>query len=224
MRNIKHKLLVMSGKGGVGKSTVALQIALGLKQLNFKVGLLDIDLCGPSIPTMLQIEDKHVYQCQEGWMPVYPDEDDQRFAVMSVGFFLKSRNDPVIWRGPKKTAMIKQLLNDVRWGDLDYLIIDTPPGTSDEHLAIVQSLKDFGPCEAVLVTSPQIISVGEVRREITFCKKTQVEIIGIIENMSGYTCPHCSECTNLFSKEGGERLANYFNILFLVFYKFYKFT
>lgn len=124
---VKHVILVMSGKGGVGKSTVATQLAMAFRDGGHKVGLLDIDLCGPSIPHMLGLESNDVYQADEGWVPIYTDAD-KRFAVMSIGFLLKNRNDAVIWRGPKKTTMIRQFLNDVQWDDLDYLFIDTPPG------------------------------------------------------------------------------------------------
>lgn len=212
--NIKHIILVLSGKGGVGKSTVSIKLALGLKEKGFKVGLLDTDLCGPSIPTVLQIEGKSVYQCNEGWVPVYMDEE-KRLVVMSIGFFLNNRNDAVIWRGPKKNAMIGQFVRDVYWGGLDYLVIDTPPGTSDEHMSVVQAVKPLNPDGVVLVTTPQTAAVADVRREVTFCKKVGLNIIGVVENMSGFTCPHCQECTNIFSKGGGQSLAEYFQIPFL---------
>lgn len=125
--NVKHVILVMSGKGGVGKSTVSTQLAMAFRDAGHKVGLLDIDLCGPSIPLMLGLESSDVYQADGGWVPIYTDAE-KRFGVMSIGFLLKNRNDAVIWRGPKKTAMIRQFLNDVQWGELDYLVIDTPPG------------------------------------------------------------------------------------------------
>nr|CAI5828175.1 unnamed protein product [Callosobruchus analis] len=224
LENIKHIILVLSGKGGVGKSTVSTQLALTLKEKGYKVGLLDIDLCGPSIPYLLQLEGKDVHQAEGGWVPVYTDED-QKLAVMSIGFLLNDRNSAVVWRGPKKTAMVKQFLTDVLWGDLDFLIIDTPPGfywkktkilgTSDEHITVMENLKAVKCDGAVIVTTPQSIAIEDVRKEITFCKKTGISVLGIIENMSGYVCPHCTECTNIFSTGGGQSLAQLANVPFL---------
>ncbi|EFX87939.1 hypothetical protein DAPPUDRAFT_230298 [Daphnia pulex] len=212
--NVKHVFLVLSGKGGVGKSTVSTQLALTLQNCGFKVGLLDIDLCGPSIPRMLGLENSAVHQCAQGWVPVYTSPE-QTLGVMSVGFLLENKDDPVVWRGPKKTAMIKQFLTDVYWQDLDYLIIDTPPGTSDEHISVLENLKTVKCDGAILVTTPQAVAVGDVRRELTFCKKTGLNVIGILENMCGYVCPHCSECTNIFSYGGGESLAEMGKVPFL---------
>ncbi|XP_044734496.1 cytosolic Fe-S cluster assembly factor NUBP2 homolog [Chrysoperla carnea] len=211
---VKHIILVLSGKGGVGKSTISTQLALSLKDLDYKVGLLDIDLCGPSVPYLLQLEGSEIHQCPEGWVPVYTDKD-QKLAVMSIGFLLKNRNDAVIWRGPKKTAMIKQFLDDVYWQDLDYLIIDTPPGTSDEHISVMENLKTVKCDGAVIVTTPQEMAIEDVRKEITFCKKTGIPVLGIIENMSGFVCPTCSECTNIFSSGGGQALAELTEVPFL---------
>lgn len=204
--NIKHIILILSGKGGVGKSTVSTQLALTLVEKGFKVGLLDVDLCGPSIPYLLQLEGSDVHQADAGWVPVYADEQ-QNLAVMSIGFLLNNRNNAVVWRGPKKTAMVKQFLTDVCWGDLDYLIIDTPPGTSDEHITVMENLKTVKCDGAIIVTTPQQMSIEDVRKEITFCRKTGIPIVGLVENMSGFVCPHCTECTNIFSKGGGEALA-----------------
>ncbi|CAG0913783.1 unnamed protein product [Notodromas monacha] len=188
---VKGILLVLSGKGGVGKSTVSAQLACGLQARGFKVGLLDIDLCGPSIPRMLSLEGNVVHQSDDGWIPVYTD-DTKTLGVMSIGFLTKSRDEPVIWRGPKKTAMIRQFLQDVCWGELDWLVIDTPPGTSDEHITIAENLRDVPNCRAVLVSTSQMVAVNDVRREITFCRKLSIPMVGIIENMSGYVCPNCS--------------------------------
>ncbi|KAF5287513.1 hypothetical protein FQA39_LY04141 [Lamprigera yunnana] len=209
--NVKHIILIVSGKGGVGKSTVSTQLALTLKERNFKVGLLDIDLCGPSVPYLLNLEGKSVHQHDNGWLPVYTDAD-QKFAVMSIGFLLNDRNSAVVWRGPKKTAMVRQFLSDVCWGDLDYLIIDTPPGTSDEHITIMENLKNVKCDGAIVITSPQEVAIEDVRKEITFCNKTGIPIIGLVENLSGYVCPHCSECTNIFSSGGAASLATYTNV------------
>ncbi|EDO38107.1 predicted protein [Nematostella vectensis] len=214
LRSVKHIILVLSGKGGVGKSTVATQLSWALYNQGNKVGLLDIDLCGPSIPRMMNVENNDVHQCSDGWVPVYTGPD-QRLGVMSIGFLLHSKEDAVVWRGPKKNAMIKQFLSDVCWGDIDYLIIDTPPGTSDEHITVVENLKTCHPDGAILVTTPQGVAISDVRREITFCKKTKIPVLGIVENMSGFVCPHCSECTNVFSKGGGEALAKECEVPFL---------
>lgn len=191
-----------------------------------QVGLLDIDLCGPSVPRMLGLQDCDVIQGTNGWIPVHvplenksSDEDhaDGSLHVMSVGFLQSNPNNAVIWRGPKKNAMIRQFVTGVEWPSLDYLVIDTPPGTSDEHISIVESLTEAGhpPDGAILVTTPQGIAVADVRREVTFCRQGKIPIVGIIENMSGYVCPHCQECTNVFSKGGGQKLASYADIPFL---------
>ncbi|XP_053607738.1 cytosolic Fe-S cluster assembly factor Nubp2 homolog [Plodia interpunctella] len=214
LEQVKRIILVLSGKGGVGKSTVSTQLALTLKEKGFKVGLLDVDLCGPSVPYILNLEGQSIHQGTEGWIPVYLDKE-QKLGVMSIGFLLKSRNDAVVWRGPKKTSMIKQFLEDVCWQDLDYLIIDTPPGTSDEHITVMENLRQVPHCSAVIVTTPQEVAIEDVRKEITFCRKTGIPILGIIENMCGYVCPSCTECTNIFSSGGGKSLADITKIQFL---------
>ncbi|KAL3316114.1 Nucleotide-binding protein 2 [Cichlidogyrus casuarinus] len=220
LAGVKSIVLVLSGKGGVGKSTVATQLAVNLWKKGLKVGILDVDLCGPSIPRMMGLEDEEVYQGVQGWMPVYADKlHDKRMAVMSLSFVMPDKNVAVIWRGPRKTGMIEQLLNKlVCWGELDYLIIDTPPGTSDEHLTCIEVIQQEAASKltgAVLVTTPQRISLCDVRREITFCQQTNLPIIGIVENMSGYLCPHCTECTRIFSQGGGEQLAKDKSLPFL---------
>eukprot|EP00118_Oscarella_pearsei_P003123 m.13052 g.13052 ORF g.13052 m.13052 type:complete len:253 (+) comp24461_c0_seq1:119-877(+) len=148
------------------------------------------------------------------WIPVYCDES-QRLAVMSIAFLLASRDDAIVWRGPKKNAMIKQFLKDVYWGELDYLVIDTPPGTSDEHITVVENLIPCQPDGAILVTTSQGVATADVRREVSFCRKTKLPILGIVENMSGYICPHCTHCTNVFSRGGGEELAAHAGVPFL---------
>ncbi|KAJ3096260.1 Nucleotide-binding protein 2 [Phlyctochytrium planicorne] len=205
--NIKHILLVLSGKGGVGKSTVTAELALTLwNRGTRKVGILDVDLTGPSMPRILGLQNRQVHQGTNGWIPVWADREGG-LRCMSIGFLLKGKDDAVVWRGPKKT--------DVVWGDLDYLIIDTPPGTSDEHISLMEYLKEYNPAGAVVVTTPQEISVLDVKKELSFCRKVGLKVLGIVENMSGYVCPHCSECTNLFSKGGGQRLADKHKIPFL---------
>lgn len=214
LEGVKHVVLVLSGKGGVGKSTVSTQLAFGLKESGYRVGLLDVDLCGPSIPYLLHLEDRDVHQCPQGWVPVYADAE-QKLAVMSIGFLLKNRNDGVVWRGPKKNAMIKQFLTDVYWQDIDFLIIDTPPGTSDEHITVMENVRSLKCDGALIVTTPQAVSIEDVRKELTFCRKTGIPIIGIVENMSGYVCPNCSECTNIFSSGGGQSLSELAGVPFL---------
>jgi Mrp family chromosome partitioning ATPase len=187
----KQIVLVLSGKGGVGKSTVTSQLAFALaehEELN--IGLLDIDICGPSQPRMTGLEREEVHSSSSGWSPVY-NEEYPNLGVMSIGFLLPNRDDPVIWRGPRKNGLIKQFLTDVDWGVIDYLLVDCPPGTSDEHLSIVQFLEGLNP-SAIVVTTPQEISLLDVRKEIGFCRKTNISILGVVENMSGFVCPHCS--------------------------------
>jgi len=186
MSLVKHIILVLSGKGGVGKSTFSAQLAFTLAQQGKQVGLLDIDICGPSIPRMLGLEDHEVHQSASGWSPVYVEDN---LAVMSIGFMLPSKDDAIIWRGPRKNGLIKQFLTDVVWSELDYLIIDTPPGTSDEHISIVQYLKTTKIDGAVVITTPQEISMADVRKELNFCKKTGLNVIGVVENMSDIRIP-----------------------------------
>lgn len=172
------------------------QIALSLAlDENINVGLLDIDICGPSVPRMLGLEKQEVHQSNEGWSPVYVEDN---LAVMSIGFMLPNKDDPVIWRGPRKNGIIKQFLTDVIWEDLDYLIIDTPPGTSDEHISVIQYLKKTNLYGAIIVTTPQEVALSDVRKEINFCKKTQTPVLGVIENMSGFVCPHCACESQIF--------------------------
>lgn len=216
LRDVKHIYLILSGKGGVGKSSVTTQIALTLAGLGKKVGVLDIDLTGPSLPRMFGLEGQSIYQSAEGWIPVTKYEGEQgTLKVMSLGFLLDDRGNSVVWRGPKKTAMIKQFTKDVAWGKLDYLLIDTPPGTSDEHISIAEELRWAKPDGAIIVTTPQNVATADVRKEINFCRKVNFDVLGIIENMSGFVCPHCAECTNIFSKGGGERLSKALDIEFL---------
>jgi len=190
---VKHKILVLSGKGGVGKSTTACQLAFTLAAEGNAVGLLDVDICGPSVPRMLGLNGREVQQSGSGWTPISvdldSDADGAELLVMSVGFMLPNADDAIIWRGPRKNGLIKQFLTDVDWGTLDYLIVDTPPGTSDEHLSIIQYLRGAGIDGAVVVTTPQEVAMQDVRKEINFCRKTNVEVLGLVENMSGYQSP-----------------------------------
>ncbi|KAI9654648.1 MAG: cytosolic Fe-S cluster assembly factor cfd1 [Bathelium mastoideum] len=242
LTDTKHIVLVLSGKGGVGKSSVTTQLALTLSLQGHNVGVLDVDLTGPSIPRFFGIEKAKVTQAPGGWIPITVHgehsiqiksstdetknnsvESEPRkigsLRCMSLGFLLASRNDAVVWRGPKKTAMVRQFLSDVHWGALDYLLVDTPPGTSDEHISLVETLLRVATPEqfagAVVVTTPQAISISDVRKELNFCNKTGVKVLGVVENMAGFVCPHCAECTNIFSKGGGEVMAKEFQVDFL---------
>ncbi|KAK6951985.1 cytosolic Fe-S cluster assembly factor cfd1 [Daldinia eschscholtzii] len=225
LAKVKHILLVRPlRKGGVGKSSVTTQLALSLSLSGHSVGVLDVDLTGPSIPRMFNIEDAKVTQAPGGWLPVtvHPANTETgigELRCMSLGFLLRGRGDAVVWRGPKKTAMVRQFLSDVLWGELDFLLIDTPPGTSDEHISLAETLlKDASPGQvagAVVVTTPQAVATADVRKELNFCAKTGISVIGVIENMVGFVCPNCAECTNIFGKGGGQVMAEDFNVRFL---------
>jgi Mrp family chromosome partitioning ATPase len=217
--NVKNVTLILSGKGGVGKSTVAVQLSLALASQGKRVGLLDIDLCGPSVPLMLGLSGEKVTQGEKGWIPVVV-KHEPNLIVMSIGFLLSSPDSAVIWRGPKKNAMIRQFISDVDWchywDTLDYLIVDTPPGTSDEHISVVETLQGVRQADGViLVSTPQGLSIADVRREIAFCKRANLKITGLIENMSGYVCPHCAHCCNVFSSGGAKSLAQMTDVPFL---------
>lgn len=215
---------VLSGKGGVGKSSITTQLALSLSLAGHSVGVLDIDLTGPSIPRLFGIESAKVTQAPGGWIPVPVHAADPEAGIgelrcMSLGFLLRERGDAVVWRGPKKTAMVRQFLSDVLWGEVDYLLIDTPPGTSDEHISLAETLlKNAAPGQvkgAVVVTTPQAVATADVKKELNFCVKTAINVIGVVENMSGFVCPSCSECTNVFSSGGGAVMAEEFKVKFL---------
>ena len=215
----------------MGKSSVTLQLALSLSLQGKSVGILDIDLTGPSMPRLVGLENAKITQSASGWEPVvvHPSDQSSRGSLrcMSLGFLLRDRGDSVIWRGPKKTAMIRQFLTDVSWGETDYLLIDTPPGTSDEHIALAEQLLTHSStvvdpssakphlAGAVLVTTPQAIATSDVRKEINFCAKTNIPALGVIENMSGYACPCCGEVSNVFSSGGGRVMAEQAGIPFL---------
>ncbi|KAN0048094.1 hypothetical protein ACTA71_002486 [Dictyostelium dimigraforme] len=218
MKVIKNKILVMSSKGGVGKSTVSSLLSYGFSKKNnntTKVSVLDVDICGPSIPKLMGVDKMQIINSEYGWIPPKVQQANHDIKVMSVGFLLGSPDAPVIWKGPRKTTMIRRFLKDTFWGKQDYLIIDTPPGTSDEHLSIINSLKTCNPDGAVLVTTPQDLSCDTVKKEISLCRELNLPIIGIIENLSGFVCPCCDEITEIFKSDGGKKLAEQFNIPFL---------
>ncbi|KAF8167685.1 P-loop containing nucleoside triphosphate hydrolase protein [Crassisporium funariophilum] len=218
LQSVKNIIIVLSGKGGVGKSSVSTQLALNLyaSSPNARVGILDVDLTGPSIPRMLGVDDKEVHQSSSGWVPVYADGSSARLACMSVGFLLKNKGDSVVWRGPKKNGMIRQFLSDVRWGELDYLVIDTPPGTSDEHLSLMEHLASLhSRLSAVIVTTPQAVALMDAMKCLSFTRAVNLPVLGLIENMSGYVCPCCGEISNVFSTGGGVEMARKEKLRFL---------
>ncbi len=210
LAKIKHTILVLSGKGGVGKSTVSANIAFALAEKKYTVGLLDCDIHGPSIPKILGVENQKPTTAATGFNPVIVTPN---LKVMSMGFLIYDADSPVIWRGPMKMVAIKQFIGDVNWGNLDYLIVDLPPGTGDEPLSIAQLMpKSDG---AVIVTTPQDLALVSVRKSINFVKKMNIPIIGIVENMSGFSCPHCHRDINIFKTGGGQNASNDFHVPFL---------
>jgi Mrp family chromosome partitioning ATPase len=210
LQNIKKKLIVLSGKGGVGKSTVAVNLAVGLALKGKKTGLLDSDLHGPSVPKMLGLENFVTAGDETHLEPAVLYNG--LLKVMSVQFLLQNLDDSVIWRGPLKHAVISQFIGHTTWGELDYLIIDSPPGTGDEPLSVVQTAKPDG---AIIVTTPQGVAVFDVRKSIDFCNKMSLPVIGVIENMSGFVCPHCGKETAIFSSGGGKQMAESLGVPFL---------
>jgi len=209
--NIKHKIIVLSGKGGVGKSTVSANLAISLADKGYAVGLLDSDFHGPSIPKILGIEDQRLLANQEGI--INPVLATKNLKVMSIGFLLEDRDTPVIWRGPLKMNVMRQFIGDVNWGKLDYLIIDLPPGTGDEPLSVAQLIPNTD--GAIVVTTPQDVALVSVRKSINFVKKMNIPIVGIIENMSGFKCPYCGKHIDIFKTGGGEKAARDFGVPFL---------
>jgi len=210
MAQIDHKIMVLSGKGGVGKSTVAVNIAVALALEGKQVGILDVDFHGPSIPTLLKLNGNSVKVGEDGIEPV---DFVEGIKVMSIGFFMPEQDRAVIWRGPMKINVIKQLLAEVNWGHLDYLVIDFPPGTGDEPLSVAQLIPDAD--GAVIVTTPQDLSLIDVRKSIDFCNQLKVPVLGVIENMSGFVCPHCENVVDIFKRGGGEKMAGEMGVPFL---------
>ena len=208
---IRNKILVMSGKGGVGKSTVAVNLALGLANRGFKVGLMDVDLHGPDVCRMLNLTGSLE-------PPKNPDDlvpplvYNEKLKVVSLEYMMKDRDDAIIWRGPLKIQAIRQFVADMDWGELDYLVVDAPPGTGDEPLSVAQTIKNV---QALVVTTPQSVALADVRKSINFCKSVKMPILGVVENMSGFVCPHCEETVNIFSSGGGEKVARDFDLPFL---------
>ena len=210
LAKIKHVLVVLSGKGGVGKSTVAANLALGLTLRGKQVGLLDVDVHGPSIPKILGLQGERAMSDGEKLLPA---ETPEGLKVMSTALILEKPDEPIVWRGPLKAGVIKQFLGEVRWGELDYLIVDCPPGTGDEPLSICQLIPNAD--GAILVTTPQQVATLDVSKSITFCNQIGMRIVGLIENMSGFTCPCCGTFTPIFKTGGGEALAKEYGLPFL---------
>ncbi|HYA39808.1 MAG TPA: Mrp/NBP35 family ATP-binding protein [Syntrophobacteraceae bacterium] len=209
LSRIRNKVLVMSGKGGVGKSCVASYLALGLARENgCRVGLLDIDLHGPSIPKMFGLRGRLDIRGHE----IVPHEYRPNLKIVSVESMLDDADSAIIWRGPLKHGVIQQLLADCRWDDLDFLVIDSPPGTGDEALSISKLIPD---AKALIVTTPQEVALADVRKSINFCRKVGMEILGLVENMSGLFCPHCSQFIPIFRAGGGRRTSDEMKVKFL---------
>ncbi len=209
LSTVRHKIIVLSGKGGVGKSTVAVNLAVGLQLQGLHVGLLDVDIHGPTVPTMLDLQTGTVEPRGDSLIPVQIGH----LKVMSIGLLLPHQDDAVIWRGPRKFSAIKQFLRDVEWGVLDYLVVDAPPGTGDEPMAVCQLIEDAD--GAVIVTTPQEVALAAVRRSISFCHKVSLPVIGVVENMGGFVCPRCGELTDIFPSKGGEGMAREMGVPFL---------
>lgn len=210
MQQINTKILVLSNKGGVGKSFVAVNIAVGLSKRKANVGLLDADLHGPSVAMMLGFEGKKLPQSQNGIAPYLVNSN---LVAISMASFLDNPDAPIIWRGPLKTSVLRQLLAEVNWGKLDYLIIDSPPGTGDEPLSVCQLIQSL--TGAIVVTTPQDISLLDVKKCINFLRHLSIPILGIVENMSGFTCPHCGKNIDIFKSGGGEKAAKELGVPFL---------
>ncbi|MBD3343901.1 MAG: P-loop NTPase [Chitinivibrionales bacterium] len=223
LAKIGHTILVMSGKGGVGKSSIAVNIAAALAEEGFRVGLMDVDIHGPSIPQMLGIP-----VVQEMETPpdgedaekavtfhdnrIFPAHYSDKLSVVSIECMLESRDTAVIWRGPLKIGVIRQFFSEVEWGELDYLVIDSPPGTGDEPLTVAQTVPD---ASALIVTTPQRVSLRDVRKSINFCRQVNLNISGLVENLSGFYCPGCNKQIDLFKTGGGEQTAREMNVPFL---------
>ncbi|MFO8085687.1 MAG: Mrp/NBP35 family ATP-binding protein [Desulfobacterales bacterium] len=209
LQKIKHKLMVMSGKGGVGKTSTSVNLAIALSKKGAKVGIMDVDLHGPDVPRMLGLDGLLDVNAGNKLEPLkYSDH----LSVVSIEALSVSKDDAIIWRGPIKYSAIRQFIGDVEWGNLDFLIIDSPPGTGDEPLTVAQTIND---AKAIIVTTPQEVSLADVRKSINFCKTVKMEIFGLIENMSGLACPHCGEMLELFGCGGGEKMAESLSINFL---------
>jgi ATP-binding protein involved in chromosome partitioning len=212
MGKVKHKIAVISGKGGVGKSTMVVNLAVALAMHGHadRIGILDADIHGPCVPRMLGLTGQRL---QVGPPGAFPASGTLGIKVVSMDFLLPNENAPVIWRGPLKMAAIRQFLAEIAWGDLNILLIDLPPGTGDEPLSIAQLLPEMD--GVVIVTIPSKVSQVVVKKSITFARQLGMPIIGIIENMNGFTCPHCGKRSDIFESGGGQKIAEELDIAFL---------
>ncbi len=206
---IKNKFVVMSGKGGVGKTSVSVNLGIALAALGHKVGLMDVDIHGPDVPRMLGLDG--LLDINEN-RKLLPKRYSDNLTAVSIESLMPNKDEAIIWRGPVKHTAIRQFIGDVVWGDLDFLIVDSPPGTGDEPLTVAQVITD---AQAIIVTTPQEVSLADVRKSISFCKTVNMKLFGLIENMSGFKCPHCGEMIDLFGSGGGEKTANEAEIPFL---------
>jgi Mrp family chromosome partitioning ATPase len=206
---IKNKIIVMSGKGGVGKTSTSVNLSIALARKGFQVGLMDVDLHGPDVPRMLGLNGMPDVNSNRKLTPL---KHSEQLAVISMESFLPKKDDAVIWRGPLKFSAIRQFIADVEWGELDFLVIDSPPGTGDEPLTVAQQIPD---ARAIIVTTPQEVALADVRKSINFCRTVHLDIFGLVENMSGLACPHCGEKIDLFGAGGGERTALEMGVRFL---------
>jgi ATP-binding protein involved in chromosome partitioning len=209
LQKIKNKLIVLSGKGGVGKTSVSVNLAIALSEKGFNVGIMDVDLHGPDVPRMLGL--KGLLDLSKN-QKLNPMSYSKNLKAVSIESLSANKDDAIIWRGPLKYSAIRQFIGEVEWGELDYLIIDSPPGTGDEPLTVAQTIPD---AKAIIVTTPQEVSLSDVRKSISFCKVLKMEILGLIENMSGLSCPRCHEMIDLFGSGGGEKTALAAGIRFL---------
>lgn len=207
---IRYKLFIMSGKGGVGKSSVTVNTAAALAARGYKVGILDVDIHGPSVPNLLGATGLGLEADRGGLLN--PAQVNENLWVVSMDSLLKDKDTAVLWRGPKKTAAIRQFVSDVNWGDLDFLLIDSPPGTGDEHMTVLKTIPE---ALCVVVTTPQEISLADVRKAINFLQYANANVLGVVENMSGLACPHCGGEITLFKKGGGKDLAERYGLEFL---------
>jgi Mrp family chromosome partitioning ATPase len=210
MKLVKHKIVVMSGKGGVGKSTIAVNIARGIAAKGYKVGIMDTDIHGPNVAKMLGMDDEMLYQNDDG---IEPPVSADNLKVVSLAMTGSGADTPIVWRGPLKMGFIKQLLADVNWGELDCLVVDSPPGTGDEPLSVCQLIPEID--GSVIVTTPQEVAILDSRKSVNFSKQLNVPVLGVIENMSGFVCPDCGSTHNLFGNGGGETAAGEMEVPFL---------
>ncbi len=209
LKKIKNKFIIMSGKGGVGKTSVSVNLSIALANRGFKVGIMDVDLHGPDVPRMLGLKGMLGLSHNQKLTPMSYSEN---LGAVSIESLTTNKDEAIIWRGPIKHSAIRQFIADVEWGELDFLIIDSPPGTGDEPLTVAQTIKD---AKAIIVTTPQEVALADIRKSINFCKTVKMEIFGLVENMSGFTCPNCGEKYDLFGSGGGEKTAKTAGITFL---------